>query len=205
MSGMKRVNLGLVGILSLLSLASAACGGSTPPPKPPEEAIDTQSSPAGKSTNPNTASDDTSASPASTTDTSAANANSAADPSAALTAPAGTTTAPAGKSGKGKGGKEAATPPPPPPAGKTGPIISAADCSKLTDKYVELVISGEGAPLRGTSGKELEQAREMVKASAASDPNFINMQKQCVKEIHRSQYTCGMNARSAAEWQDCIR
>jgi hypothetical protein len=200
---MKRLNLGLVAMLSLFSLGSAACGGG-PPPKPAEEPIDTKASPAGKSANPNTTATEDPP-PASTPDTTAA--NSAADPSAGFTAPAGTTSAPAtGKGAKpGKGGKEAATPPPPPPAGKTGPIISAADCAKLTDKYVELVISGEGAPLRGTSGKELEQAREMVKASAASDPNFINMQKACVKEIHRSQYTCGMNARSAAEWQDCIR
>jgi hypothetical protein len=205
MAGMKRVNLGIVAMLSLISLASVACGASTPPPKPPEEAIDTQSSPAGGKPTQGVA-DPT----PSTTDTSAASttggtANSAADPSAGLGAPAGSA-APAGKGGKpAKGGKEAATPPPTPPAGKTGPIISAADCAKLTDKYVELVISGEGAPLRGTSGKELEQAREMVKASAASDPNFVNMQKACVKEIHRSQYTCGMNARSASEWQDCIR
>jgi hypothetical protein len=201
---MKRLNLGLVAMLSLFSVGSAACGGG-PPPKPAEEPIDTKASPAGKSANPNTATtaeDPPASTAASTTDTTAA--NSAADPSAGFTAPAGTTSAPAGKGTKpGKGGKEAATPPP--PAGKTGPIISAADCAKLTDKYVELVISGEGAPLRGTSGKELQQAREMVKASAASDPNFINMQKACVKEIHRSQYTCGMNARSAAEWQDCIR
>jgi hypothetical protein len=204
---MKRLNLGLVKMVSLVSLVSA-CGASTPPPKPPEEAIDTQSSPAGKSTNPNTATNDTATS---TTDTSSgtastAGASSAADPSAGLGSPAtaGTATPPAGK-GKpaGKGGKEAAAPTA--PAGKTGPIISAAECATLTDKYVELVISGEGAPLRGVSGKELVQARELVKASAASDPNFINMQKACVKEIHRSQFTCGMNARSAAEWQDCIR
>jgi hypothetical protein len=209
MGGMKRLTLApwfALLVLPVLAIGSSACGGGTPPPKTAEEPIDTKSSPAGQSANPNNAAANDGAGSSDPSAAGGSTASSAADPSAGLTGPAGagSTTAPAGKGGKPpKGGKEAAVPAGPPP--KTGPIINAADCAKLTDKYVELVISGEGAPLRGTSGKDLVQAREMVKAAAASDPNFINMQKACVKEIHRSQFQCGMDARSAAEWQDCIR
>ncbi len=178
-------------------LLLAACGGSEPPPKVAEVPIDQQSQETPPSSNDSSSGSSSSSSPAlSGSDSTASADNSAASP-------------PPGKGGKkGSSGDSSAAGnavPPMAAPSKAGPVISPKECSELSDKGIELMAFGDGGPLKGHSGKQMEQELAMLKQMAGNDPNFAKMKSECVKSIHRGQYECGMRARSSTEWQNCIR
>jgi hypothetical protein len=86
-----------------------------------------------------------------------------------------------------------------------GAKLGKAQCDQMLDKYVELVIAGGGSPLKGTTGKELENARNMIKSMVSQDPNFQGFQKACLRDGTKAQHACAMAARHAEEFQNCIR
>ena len=83
--------------------------------------------------------------------------------------------------------------------------MSKAECDQMMDRYIDVVVTGEGAPLKGMSGKELEEARNMIKATASQDPNFKGFKEACLRDLTKSQYACAMKARVTEEFQNCIR
>ena len=99
-----------------------------------------------------------------------------------------------------RGGRAAALASGPPSAKLTKP-----QCDQMMDKYVELVIAGGGSPLKGVNGKELENARNMIKSMVSQDPNFQGFNRACLRDGTRAQYSCAMVARNAEEYQQCIR
>lgn len=165
----------------LLVLALVACESSAPPPRPAEMPIDGEQAAAEPAPSGDAPSDgDTAAAPEGD--------NAAASP--------------------GNKHMETSGSGPVPPAaspGKSGPIISHKECSELSDKGIELMAFGDGGPLKGHSGKQMEKELGMLKQMASNDPNFAKMKAECQRTIHRSQYDCGMKARSADEWQNCLR
>ena len=88
---------------------------------------------------------------------------------------------------------------------KGGGPLNKAECDQLMDRYIEVVVTGEGAPLKGMSGKELEDARNMIKSTVATDPNYKGMKEACLRDLTKGQYSCAMKARATEEFQNCIR
>jgi hypothetical protein len=99
-----------------------------------------------------------------------------------------------GASGGGGGG-----------GGAAGGGLTKAQCDEMIDHYVELVVAGNNGPLKGTSGKELENAKMMIRQMVSQDPNMQGLQRQCLSQATRKQYSCSVNARDAAEWQSCVK
>lgn len=112
---------------------------------------------------------------------------------------------PGGKKGASSDNGAGNAVPPMAAPSKAGPIISPKECAELSDKGIELMAFGDGGPLKGHSGKQMEQELAMLKQMAGNDPNFAKMKSECSKSIHRGQYECGMRARSSTEWQNCIK
>lgn len=89
--------------------------------------------------------------------------------------------------------------------GNPGGKLTKGQCDQMIDRYVELVISSGGSPLKGTAGKDLENARNMIKSMVSQDPNFQGFQRECLKNGTRGQHACAMAARDAEEYRQCIR
>ena len=186
----------------------SACGGSSTasPPKTEEVPIGTQSSKReAKRPDPDEGEDVTHApagSPAAAAalpPPSAPAAPAAPGPPATASTTSTTTksdskTSRAGAAAGSKGG------------GKTGGgVLSKAECDQMMDKYIDVVVTGDGAPLKGMSGKELADARAMIKSSVAQDPNFQGFKAACLRDLSKAQYACAMQARATEEFQNCIR
>ncbi|HWL89572.1 MAG TPA: hypothetical protein VNO21_27400 [Polyangiaceae bacterium] len=182
-------------LFTVTALFLAGCGGGTSsstPPKVEEVPIGTESAKReSKRPDPEEGEDVTAAPPTPPTAAGASGSSATADATAALdTAPTVGSKSSRGGSSK-KGGK--------------GGSLSKADCDQMTDHYIELVVTGEGAPLQGMSGKELENARNMIKQAVAQNPNFVGFKGACLRDLNKSQYTCSMNAHTAKEFQTCIQ
>ena len=186
-------------LLAPALLALAACGAARPPPRPSEEPIDTEAARRVSARN-----DNASEGPALPPPTlPPQQASSAAGPEASSrgTDQSGRSSSATGSSdkpaGKGKPGNKAGDP------GKGQ--LSKPECDQMVDKYVGLVVTGSNGPLKGSAGKELENARAMIKTMVSQDPNFQGLQRSCLRDSTRTQYDCAMQARTAEEWQGCVK
>jgi len=168
------------------ALLGGACGHSGPPPRPAEVPIDTAPPsgtfivPAGETTTSTEIPVSTGATPGGPTPTAVTTTPSAADP--------GPTAPPAG-----------ATPPV-----KKAPVpkaqrLTAADCSKLMDKYVGLV-----AISQGVAPDQVKNVLPMMKQQVASDPNYTAAQTSCIAENSKKQFACAMKTTTVDAWKACL-
>jgi hypothetical protein len=75
--------------------------------------------------------------------------------------------------------------------------ISKAECTKLTDHGIDVVLKGE-PDLAAATPEMIKQMKEMARKQAGADP--------CDgKPIPRSQYTCGMKAKTKASFEACLK
>ncbi len=181
-------------LFTMTAIFLAACGGSSaPPPKNDEVPIGTESSKReAKRPDPDQGEDVTTPAPglpaAAAPDTATAEATPELPAPAAPTTKGSSRTAATTKAGKGGGG-----------------TLTKAECDKMADRYIEVVVTGEGAPLQGMSGKELEDARNMIRSSVAQNPNFIGFKGACLRDLNKSQYNCAMSARTLKDFNTCIQ
>lgn len=93
----------------------------------------------------------------------------------------------------------------------SGPItdkkgkLTKKTCSRMVDKYIELVIVGQHKNGDAPRGEHMAAARAAVRAGVASHPTFKKLIKSCHKDLKPNQYRCAMHAQTMKEWQDCIR
>ncbi|WP_394826630.1 hypothetical protein [Pendulispora albinea] len=196
---MSRVTL--LALTTTFFLGLGACGGSSaPPPKTEEVPINTESARReAKRPDPEVGEDVTQA--------AAPPAAASPPPAAEPSAPSAPATASSGKGSGGKTSKGTAAASSGSGGGARGGKgeLSKAECDQLMDRYIDVVVTGDGAPLKGMSGKELEQARGMIKATVAQDPNFVGFKSACYRDLSKAQFACAMKARATEEFQNCIR
>jgi hypothetical protein len=107
-----------------------------------------------------------------------------------------------GAAGVGAGGPGApagatsSTRPLPPKAER----LSAAECNKVMDKYIELVGISQGISPDAIGG-----VMSMLRNSVANDPNYGNALGACAKENTKTQYRCAMAARDVDTWNKCLK
>jgi hypothetical protein len=105
--------------------------------------------------------------------------------------------APAGAAPRaGGGGATAAVKPLPPKAER----LTAADCNKIMDKYIELVGISQGISPDAISG-----VMSMLRNSVANDANYGNALGACAKENTKTQYRCAMKATDVDGWKACLQ
>jgi hypothetical protein len=78
-----------------------------------------------------------------------------------------------------------------------GRYASAADCSELLDRYVELLVR-EQSP--SADDGEIAAQKRATREKAAHDPSFAS----CPKELRASAVRCAMGAPSVDEFEKCI-
>lgn len=77
----------------------------------------------------------------------------------------------------------------------SGPKATRAQCAKMIDRYVELVVR-ETPALEGV-GKDLIDQAKATARSQKGDP--------CEGDVTRAQYECAMKAKSKDGWEACAR
>lgn len=76
-----------------------------------------------------------------------------------------------------------------------GPKATRAQCAKMIDRYLELVVR-ETPELEGVGKDLIEQAKATARAQKG-DP--------CEGDVTRAQYECAMKATSKDGWEACAR
>jgi hypothetical protein len=116
------------------------------------------------------------------------------------TAPGGMRDVPTAGAGAAAGGATAGggsgSKPLPPKAER----LTAPDCNKLMDKYIELVGISQGIAPDAIAG-----VMSMLRNSVVNDPNYANALGSCVKENTRTQYRCAMRANDVDGWKKCLQ
>ena len=84
--------------------------------------------------------------------------------------------------------------------GKKSEKITAEDCTRMIDHYLEVVVTSDSrfADLGPEAGN-------MVRQVAAQDPTYQKAQKDCVTDVTRPKYDCAMAARTPTRWQACVK
>jgi hypothetical protein len=75
--------------------------------------------------------------------------------------------------------------------------ISADDCNRLLDHYVELLVVSDRP---NTTAAELVKLKKDARARAQQDSAFVS----CPKEVSRSQFECAMSATNADKLEQCM-
>jgi hypothetical protein len=78
--------------------------------------------------------------------------------------------------------------------------LSASDCNKIMDKYIELVGISQGISPDAISG-----VMEMLRNSVSSDPSYTSALGACAKENTKTQYRCAMRANDVDGWKKCLQ
>ncbi len=97
----------------------------------------------------------------------------------------------------GATGSSPSTPKPLPPKAER---LSAPECNKIMDKYIELVGLSQGIAPDSIAG-----VMPMLRNSVASDPNYTNALGACAKENTKTQYRCAMKAPDVDGWKRCMQ
>ncbi|WP_394837475.1 hypothetical protein LVJ94_11255 [Pendulispora rubella] len=190
--------------IALVAGFLVACGKSTPPPRTEEVPMGTESQKReSRRPDPEKGEDVT----AGALTPAPAPARDAEDEAPFPSAPATSTPSKSSSKGGSKAGSKGSVASGSTPKGsaKGGGPLNKAECDQLMDRYIDVVVTGEGAPLKGMSGKELDDARNMIKSTVASDPNYKGMKEACLRDLTKGQYSCAMKARAMEEFQNCIR
>jgi hypothetical protein len=77
------------------------------------------------------------------------------------------------------------------------PHATSADCDKVMDHYVEMLVR-ESNP--GASGGELRAHYEQARRRAGEEPSFVS----CPKEITARDVRCALAAVNVAELERCL-
>jgi len=85
------------------------------------------------------------------------------------------------------------------------PGLTRGQCDDMINHYIELVVAGPNGPLKGTTGKELDNARSAIKMMVQTDANMQGLQQECVTSGTRRKHACALNAATTEEWQRCIQ
>ena len=171
---------GLLGRAGLAALAvTFACGGSKPPVHVTEVPIDQFPTDKGAVPvpDPATAPAAAEAAPAEPQPAATAEANTGARPAPIQTAAPATTRASV-------------------PAGQR---LTAAECSKMTDKYAILL-----GVSQGMSMSQASRSVPKLRAAAASDPTYTAAQASCPEQNTKKQYQCAMRSGSLSGWKACV-
>jgi hypothetical protein len=105
----------------------------------------------------------------------------------------------AGGGGGGSGGAAGAGGASKPPPAK-GERLSADECNKLMDKYIELVGISQGISPDAIGG-----VMTMLRNSVANEPNYANALGACARDNTKTQYRCAIVARSVDVWKRCLQ
>jgi hypothetical protein len=82
-------------------------------------------------------------------------------------------------------------------AGPGGPRISAKECDKLVDRYIDLAIAGDGR-LAGVTAEMIASAKAQVKAQKGMGP--------CDEQVvTKKQYACAIAAKTTDAYQACLK
>ncbi|MEO6419517.1 MAG: hypothetical protein ABIP39_08940 [Polyangiaceae bacterium] len=167
-------------------LLNLACGGSNgPPPKAPEESIDKD---------PPTAASSHALPPVIHDDEDSLGLTTKEPPPPAPTPDEGSTM-------NGVAGAPKLTPPTTPAkATGKGPLLTKPECEKLFGKLIDITMAEQGI-----DPKQAADARAMMKSAASADPAMAGFQNSCVTTLKKSNYTCGMSAKTSAAYQNCLK
>jgi hypothetical protein len=105
------------------------------------------------------------------------------------------TDVPGSGAGAPTGGTTAAKPLPP-----KAERLTASDCNKIMDKYIELVGISQGISPDAISG-----VMGMLRNSVSNDANYANALGSCQKENTKTQYRCAMKAGDVDGWKKCLQ
>lgn len=75
--------------------------------------------------------------------------------------------------------------------------ISAAQCTALLDRYVELLVASDG---RRSSAEEILRLQREARTRAAQDPEFA----RCTEEVSKKEWECAMRAPTADDVERCL-
>lgn len=81
-----------------------------------------------------------------------------------------------------------------------GPLLTKGECEKLFGKLIDITMSEQGI-----DPKQAAEARAMMKSAASADPAMAGFQNSCVTTLKKSNYTCGMSAKTSAAYQNCLK
>jgi hypothetical protein len=81
-----------------------------------------------------------------------------------------------------------------------GERLSAVECNKVMDKYIELVGVSQGISPDAIGG-----VMSMLRNSVANDPNYGNALGACARENTKTQYRCAMGAKDVDTWNKCLK
>jgi hypothetical protein len=81
--------------------------------------------------------------------------------------------------------------------------VTAAECTKMLDRYVDMTIAGEPG-LTGLSPAQMGTVREMKRAVKKNEKSYRRVHDQCEAEVVRREYDCAMDAKTPNDWEACI-
>jgi hypothetical protein len=196
-------------VLALAVLCAAACASKGPPPHITEVPIDDGTLPRAEVPIIGTASAETVPTPSAGTGLGGAGneivsatagllpsvmALGGASPSPGVGG-GGSAGAGGGAAGGGAaGGTDSSKPPP------KAERLSAVECSKVMDKYIELVGLSQGISPDAIGG-----VMTMVRNSVINEPNYANALNACARENTKTQYRCAMRAGDIEGWKRCLK
>ncbi len=81
--------------------------------------------------------------------------------------------------------------------------IQPADCTRMLDHYIDMVIAGDPS-LNNLSPAQAADVRAMKKAVKKAEPSYARVEGQCETEVTSPEYDCAMSAKTPDEWEACI-
>jgi hypothetical protein len=78
--------------------------------------------------------------------------------------------------------------------------LSPVECSKIMDKYIELVGISQGIAPDAIPG-----VMSMLRNSVSGDPSYTGALGACAKENTKTQYRCAMKAPDVDGWKKCLQ
>jgi hypothetical protein len=78
--------------------------------------------------------------------------------------------------------------------------LTALECKKIMDKYIELVGISQGISPDAIGG-----VMDMLRNSVSGDANYANALSACGKENTKTQYRCAMKAGDVDGWKKCLQ
>jgi aryl-alcohol dehydrogenase-like predicted oxidoreductase len=73
----------------------------------------------------------------------------------------------------------------------------------MLERYVEMSLARDPG-FAHMPPEQADAAREMARATKVAEPSYALVQRQCEREVGRSEYRCAVAAKSPEEWEACI-
>ena len=81
--------------------------------------------------------------------------------------------------------------------------VTAADCTEMLDRYVDMSIAADPA-LAPLTPAQATAVRDMKKAVKKAEKSYRRVSEQCEREVSRKEYRCAMSAKTMNDWEACI-